>query len=59
MLKKQSWLIPANTAILCGILCFWAVQNHDTVFAVILCIVCLVNCYFTYMWLRMRRSTKS
>ncbi len=58
MLKKQAWIIPVNTAILFGVLCFWAIQSHDTVWAVISMILCLVNVFFAYRWLRMRRTRR-
>ncbi len=55
MINKRAWIIPVNTAVLFGILCFWAIQSHDTVWAVIAMVACLFNVYFAYRWLRMRR----
>jgi uncharacterized membrane protein YccC len=54
MLKKGAWIIPVNTAILFAILCYWAIQNHDPVWAVITIVACMVNVYFAYRWFRMR-----
>ncbi len=59
MMNKRAWIIPVNTAILFGILCFWAIQNHDTVWAVVDVLLCMVNAYFAYRWFRMRRPSKS
>ncbi len=59
MLKKQAWIIPVNTAVLFGILCFWSIQNHDTLWAVVDIILCLINAYFAFAWLRMRRPDRS
>ncbi len=58
MLKKQAWIIPVNTAVLFGILCFWSIQNHDTLWAVVDIILCLINVYFAFAWLRMRRPDR-
>ncbi|MGD0474596.1 MAG: hypothetical protein ABSB70_15470 [Candidatus Velthaea sp.] len=59
MLNKRAWLLPVNTSILFAILCFWAIQNHDTLFAVISVSVCMLNAYLAYRWFKMRRPTKS
>ena len=58
MLKKRSWIIPLNIAILFGVLCFWAIQIHDTLWAVISMIFCLINAYFVYRWVQMRRPRR-
>jgi hypothetical protein len=58
-MNKRAWIIPINTAILFAVLCFWAVQHHDPLWAAITMILCLVNAFFAYRWLRMRRMTKS
>lgn len=57
-MHKRAWIIPVNTAVLFGVLCFWAIQNHDTLWAVITMIMCLVNVFFAFRWLRMRRTSK-
>ena len=54
---SQRW--AKGTAILFAVLCFWAIQTHDTVWAVITMIACLVNVYFAYKWFKMRRSPKA
>jgi hypothetical protein len=59
MLKKRAWIIPVNTAILFGILCFWSIQQHDTLWAVIDVILSMVNVFFAYRWIKMRRPSKS
>jgi hypothetical protein len=56
MPNNWAWIVPLNTAILFAILCFWSIQKHDTLFAVILC---LVNAYLAYRRLKMRRPTKT
>ncbi len=58
MLKKQAWIIPVNTAVLFGILCFWSIQNHDTLWAVVDVVLCLLNVYLAFTWLRMRRPDR-
>jgi hypothetical protein len=55
-MNKRAWIIPINTAILFAVLCFWAIQRHDTVWAVITMILCLINVFFAYRWLQMRRT---
>ncbi len=57
-MKKQAWLIPVNIAVLFAVLCFWAIQSHDTVWAVISVLFCMLNAYFAYRWLKMRRPSK-
>jgi hypothetical protein len=59
MLNKRAWIVPLNTAILFAILCVWAILKHDTAFAVIDCVLCLVNAYLAYSWLKMRRPTNA
>ena len=58
MLKKRAWLIPVNAAILFGLLCFWAVESHDTVWAVVDMIFCLINAFFAYRWLSVQRARR-
>lgn len=58
-MKKSAWIIPVNTAILFGVLCFWAIAQHDTIMAVIAIILCMVNVFFAYRWLQMSRLAKS
>jgi hypothetical protein len=36
-----------------------AIQTHDTVWAVITVIACLINVYFAYKWFKMRGSPKA
>jgi hypothetical protein len=59
MLNKRAWIVPLNTAILFAILCVWSILKHDTLFAVIDCVLCLVNAYLAYRWLKMRQPTKA
>ena len=59
MLNKRAWIIPVNTALLFALLCFWAIQKHDTVWAVIDIILCMINAFLAYRWLKMRRASKS
>jgi hypothetical protein len=59
-MNKRAWIIPLNLSILFAILCGYAVASHDTIFAVIEIILCMVNGFFTYRWLKMgRRTSKS
>jgi hypothetical protein len=58
-MNKAAWIIPVNTAILFAILCFWAIQKHDTVWAIIDMALCLFNVFLAYRWIRMRRPSKS
>jgi hypothetical protein len=58
MMNKRAWIIPVNTAILFAILCFWSIQKHDTVWAVIDIVLCLLNAFFAYRWLKMRRPSR-
>jgi len=48
-----------QAAILFGVLCFWAIAQHDTIMAVIAIILCMVNVFFAYRWLQMSRLAKS
>jgi len=59
MPNKWAWIVPLNTAILFAILCFWSIQKHDTLFAVIDIVLCLVNAYLAYRWLKTRRPIKT
>jgi hypothetical protein len=59
MMNKRAWIIPVNTAILFAILCFWSIQKHDTLWAVVDILLCMVNVFFAYRWLKMRRPSKS
>ena len=58
MLNKRAWIVPVNTAILFAILCFWSIQKHDSLWAVIDIILCMLNAYLAYRWLKMRRPSK-
>jgi hypothetical protein len=58
MLNKRAWIVPVNTAFLFAILCFWSIQKHDTLWAVIDSILCMLNAYLAYRWLKMRRPSK-
>jgi hypothetical protein len=57
-IKKGAWIIPVNVAVLFAVLCFWAIQQHDTVWAVISIVMCLLNVYFAVRWFQIRRSLK-
>ena len=57
-MKKGAWIIPVNVAILFGVLCFWAIEQHDTVWAVIAIVMCMLKAYFAVRWFLMRRASK-
>ncbi len=57
-MKKSAWIIPVNTAILFGVLCYWAIQQHDTPWAVISILLCLLNAFFAFRWFQMQRTRK-
>jgi len=59
MLNKRAWLVPLCTAILFAILCVRAIVKHDTVFAALDCVLCLVNAYLAYCWQKMPRPTNA
>jgi hypothetical protein len=56
--KKISWIIPFNTAILCGVLCVWAARTHDTVWASIMGLLAAVNVFFVWRWVEMNSARR-
>jgi hypothetical protein len=58
MFKRRPWIIPVSTAVLFALLCFYAVQTHDTVWAVLALLGALINVYLAYRWFTERRAPK-